>query len=68
MKSVTIARNYAEALFAAGDQYGPLIDAVDVGASRRAVVRVDLVVAPRDLPARHRLRQTELQAEHEAQS
>lgn len=28
MKSVTIARNYAEALFAAGDQYGPLIDTV----------------------------------------
>ena len=28
MKSVTIARNYAEALFAAGDQYGPLIDVV----------------------------------------
>ena len=28
MKSVTVARNYAEALFAAGDQYGPLLDAV----------------------------------------
>jgi F-type H+-transporting ATPase subunit delta len=28
VKSVTIARNYAEALFAAGDQHGPLIDAV----------------------------------------
>ena len=28
MKSVTIARNYAEALFAAGDQFGELIDAV----------------------------------------
>ena len=28
MKSVTIARNYAEALFAAGDQYGPLMDTV----------------------------------------
>ncbi|OLC06962.1 MAG: ATP synthase F1 subunit delta [Gemmatimonadetes bacterium 13_1_40CM_66_11] len=28
MKSVTIARNYAEALFAAGDTYGPLLDAV----------------------------------------
>lgn len=28
MKSVTIARNYAEALFAAGDKFGPLLDAV----------------------------------------
>jgi len=28
VKSVTVARNYAEALFAAGDQYGPLLDAV----------------------------------------
>ncbi len=28
MKSVTIARNYAEALFAAGDTFGPLLDAV----------------------------------------
>ena len=28
MKSVTIARNYAQALFAAGDQHGPLLDAV----------------------------------------
>jgi F-type H+-transporting ATPase subunit delta len=28
VKSVTVARNYAEALFAAGDQHGPLIDAV----------------------------------------
>jgi F-type H+-transporting ATPase subunit delta len=28
VKSVTIARNYAEALFAVGDQYGALLDAV----------------------------------------
>ena len=28
MKSVTIARNYAEALFAVGDSFGELIDAV----------------------------------------
>ena len=28
MKSVTIARNYAEALFAAGDSFGELLDAV----------------------------------------
>ncbi len=28
MKSVTIARNYAEALFAAGDKFGPVLDAV----------------------------------------
>ena len=28
MKSVTVARNYAEALFPAGDKYGPLIDTV----------------------------------------
>ena len=28
MKNVTIARNYAEALFSAGDSFGPLIDAV----------------------------------------
>ena len=28
MKSITIARNYAEALFAAGEKYGELIDAV----------------------------------------
>ena len=28
MKSVTIARNYAQALFAAGDQHGPFLDAV----------------------------------------
>jgi len=28
VKSVTIARNYAEALFAAGDEFGPLLDAV----------------------------------------
>jgi F-type H+-transporting ATPase subunit delta len=28
VKSVTIARNYAEALFAAGDKYGPLLDAI----------------------------------------
>ncbi len=28
MKSVTVARNYAEALFAAGDTYGALLDAV----------------------------------------
>jgi F-type H+-transporting ATPase subunit delta len=28
VKSVTIARNYAEALFAAGDTFGPLLDAV----------------------------------------
>jgi len=28
VKSVTIARNYAEALFAAGDKFGPLLDAV----------------------------------------
>lgn len=28
MKSITVARNYAQALFAAGDQYGPLIDTV----------------------------------------
>jgi len=26
--SVTVARNYAEALFAAGDEFGPLLDAV----------------------------------------
>ena len=28
MKSVTVARNYAEALFAAGDKFGELLDAV----------------------------------------
>lgn len=28
MKSITVARNYAEALFAAGDTYGELLDAV----------------------------------------
>jgi len=28
VKSVTVARNYAEALFAAGDEFGPLLDAV----------------------------------------
>ena len=28
MKSITVARNYAEALFAAGENYGELIDAV----------------------------------------
>src|SRR5205085_11133269 len=28
VKSVTIARNYAEALFAAGDTFGDLLDAV----------------------------------------
>ncbi len=28
MKSVTIARNYAEALFAAGDKFGGVLDAV----------------------------------------
>ena len=28
MKSVTIARNYAEALFAAGDKFGGALDAV----------------------------------------
>ena len=28
MKSVTVARNYTEALFAAGDAYGELLDAV----------------------------------------
>jgi F-type H+-transporting ATPase subunit delta len=28
VKSVTVARNYAQALFAAGDQHGPWLDAV----------------------------------------
>jgi F-type H+-transporting ATPase subunit delta len=28
VKSITVARNYAEALFAAGDKYGDLLDAV----------------------------------------
>lgn len=28
MKSITVARNYAEALFAAGDQFGEVLDAV----------------------------------------
>ena len=28
MKSVTVARNYAEALFAAGDKFGELLDGV----------------------------------------
>ena len=28
MKSITVARNYAEALFAAGDKFGTLLDAV----------------------------------------
>jgi F-type H+-transporting ATPase subunit delta len=28
VKSITVARNYAEALFAAGDQYGEVLDAV----------------------------------------
>ena len=28
MKNITVARNYAEALFAAGDEFGPLLDAV----------------------------------------
>jgi len=43
VKSVTIARNYAEALFAAGDQYGPLIDAV--GAAVQADEQVAAVLA-----------------------
>ena len=43
MKSVTIARNYAEALFAAGDQYGPLIDVV--GAAVQADEHVAAVLA-----------------------
>lgn len=42
MKSVTVARNYAEALFAAGEKYGDLLDAVAgaIGADER--IRVTL--------------------------
>lgn len=43
MKSVTVARNYAEALFAAGDEYGTLLDAVAgaIQADERIAITLD---------------------------
>ena len=43
MKSVTVARNYAEALFAAGDRYGELLDAVAgaIQADERIAITLD---------------------------
>ena len=43
MKSITVARNYAEALFAAGDQYGELLDAVAgaIQADERIAITLD---------------------------
>ena len=43
MKSVTIARNYAEALFAAGDKFGELLDAVAgaIAADERIAITLD---------------------------
>lgn len=43
MKSVTVARNYAEALFAAGDKYGALLDAVAgaIGADERIATALE---------------------------
>ena len=43
MKSITVARNYAEALFAVGDSFGELIDAV-AGAAR-ADSRIEAMLA-----------------------
>ena len=43
MKSVTIARNYAEALFAAGDKFGDVLDAVAgaIRADERIAITLD---------------------------
>ena len=43
MKSVTIARNYAEALFAAGDEFGGVLDAVSgaIQADERIAITLD---------------------------
>ena len=43
MKSVTIARNYAEALFAAGDKFGDVLDAVAgaIQADERIAITLD---------------------------
>jgi len=43
VKSVTVARNYAEALFAAGDRYGELLDAVAgaIQADERIAITLD---------------------------
>jgi F-type H+-transporting ATPase subunit delta len=43
VKSVTIARNYAEALFAAGDKFGALLDAVAgaIGADERIATALE---------------------------
>ena len=43
MKSVTIARNYAEALFAAGDTFGAVLDAVAgaIQADERIAITLD---------------------------
>ena len=43
MKSITVARNYAEALFAAGPQYGDLLDAVAgaIQADERIAITLD---------------------------
>ena len=43
MKSVTVARNYAEALFAAGDSFGELMDAVAGAVS--ADTRIEAMLA-----------------------
>jgi F-type H+-transporting ATPase subunit delta len=43
VKSITIARNYAEALFAAGDQFGEVLDAVAgaIGADERIATALE---------------------------
>ena len=43
MKSITVARNYAEALFAAGAKYGELLDAVAgaIAADERIAITLD---------------------------
>jgi len=43
VKSVTIARNYAEALFAAGDKFGDVLDAVAgaIRADERIAITLD---------------------------
>lgn len=46
MKSVTVARNYAEALFAAGDQFSEVLDAV-AGAIQADVQIMAVLESPR---------------------
>lgn len=43
MKSITVARNYAEALFAAGDKFGAVLDAVAgaIQADERIAITLD---------------------------